>query len=159
MKSSIAHASLREQLKAHGLRYSKPREAILSFFAERDRHVSAENLHFALKQRGENISLSTVYLNLGVLRDAGLVREFSGLSGEALYDSNVREEHDHLICHGCGAVLDIPVVTVNNVPLTQFLQQHAERASGWQVDEPEVEFKGVCPLCQQQNKRESEQAA
>ncbi len=80
---------LREVLQTHGLRYSRPREVILTFFGERDRHVSAEELHLELRTRGENLSLSTVYLNLGVLKQAGLVREVSGVGGEAFYDSNV----------------------------------------------------------------------
>lgn len=140
--------ALRQLLHAHGLRYSKPREVILSFFGERDMHVSAEELYLELKKRGENLSLSTVYLNLGVLKGAGLVREFSGVGGEALYDSNVGPHH-HLICKGCGTILDLPEVSVADVPLQMFLKLHAEGDSGWRVDEPNLDFHGLCPRCQQ----------
>ena len=51
---------LRELLQIHGLRYSRPREVILSYFGERAVHVSAEELHHELKRRGENLSLSPV---------------------------------------------------------------------------------------------------
>jgi hypothetical protein len=50
----------------------RPRELILDFFGEGGRHISAEGLYLALCERGEKISLSTVYLNLGVLKSAGL---------------------------------------------------------------------------------------
>ncbi len=118
----------------------------MSFFRERQTHVSAEGLYTVLKQRGENLSLSTVYLNLNVLAGAGLVREFGGVSGGALYDSNI-EPHHHLLCKKCGAVLDLPVPHVGGVSPSRFLKEHAEEASGWQVEEPTLELKGVCPDC------------
>lgn len=137
----------RELLQAHGLRYSRPREVILTYFGERAVHVSAEDLHHELKMRGENLSLSTVYLNLGVLKHAGLVRELGGLGGEALYDSNIGPHH-HLICTRCGAILDLPEVALADTTLTQLLKRRAETSSGWQVDEPSIDLQGVCPQCQ-----------
>lgn len=138
---------LREVLQTHGLRYSRPRQTILNFFGERDMHVSAEDLYVELKKRGENLSLSTVYLNLGVLRQAGLVREFSGIGGEALYDSNVGPHH-HLICTSCGAVLDVPEIMVDQTKVTELLKIHAQASSGWQVSEPSIDLHGLCPDCQ-----------
>jgi Fe2+ or Zn2+ uptake regulation protein len=138
---------LREVLQSHGLRYSRPRETILSFFGERDMHVSAEDLYLELKKRGENLSLSTVYLNLSVLKQAGLVREFGGLGGEALYDSNVGPHH-HLICTACGAVRDVPEVTFTETTLTELLKTHAQDSSGWQIGEPNIDLHGLCPDCQ-----------
>lgn len=137
----------REVLQTHGLRYSWPRELILNYFGERDMHVSAEDLYLELKRRGENLSLSTVYLNLGVLKQAGLVREFSGIGGEALYDSNVGLHH-HLICARCGAIVDLPELMVTDTPLTNLLKTHAETASSWRVDEPTFALQGLCPDCQ-----------
>lgn len=139
--------NLREVLQNHGLRYSRPRQTILHFFGERDMHVSAEDLYLELKKRGENLSLSTVYLNLGVLKQAGLVREFSGIGGEALYDSNVGPHH-HLICTGCGAVLDVPEITIEETKVAELLKNHAQASSGWQVGEPSIELHGLCPECQ-----------
>lgn len=140
----VRTADVRDVLKRHGLRYSKPREAILEFFGEVDRHVSAEGLYLALKQRGENVSLSTVYLNLSVLTEAGLLREFGGVAGESLYDSNVRP-HYHLICRESGEVIDVPDLTVEGVPLGRFLKRKIEQATGWQVDEPQLHLRGVSP--------------
>jgi len=138
---------LREVLQTHGLRYSRPREVILTYFGERDLHVSAEEVHLELKNRGENLSLSTVYLNLGVLKHAGLVREFSGVGGEALYDSNVGPHH-HLICTRCSRVLDLPEVDVADTTLSALLKARATSATGWQVEEPSIGLQGVCPECQ-----------
>lgn len=146
MAEGIKTESSRNVLHRYGLRYSRPREVILGFFSERDTHISAELLHLALRARGENISLSTIYLNLNVLKSAGLIREFDGLSGEALYDSNITP-HYHLICKGCGVIVDLPLENVEGQPPASLLKRAAERWSGWHVDEPRLDFQGYCPQC------------
>ena len=135
---------LRGVLKANGLRYSRPREVILGFLLEEDRHVSAEGLYVNLKQRGEDLSLSTVYLNLSALADAGLVCEFRGASGEALYDSNV-SPHYHVVCKETGAILDVPAPLIDGKPIGRYLKDAIEAATGWQVDEPHLSLSGVSP--------------
>lgn len=135
---------VREMLREHGLRYSRPRAAILGFFAEQDRHVSAEDLYVELKRRGANLSLSTVYLNLNVLSEAGVVREFQGSQGQKLYDSNVTP-HYHLICRETGEVRDVPAPTVDGVPLGRFLKRAIEEATGWEVEEPQLQLRGRSP--------------
>ena len=138
---------VREMLREHGLRYSRPRAAILGFFAEQDRHVSAEDLYVELKRRGSNLSLSTVYLNLNVLSGAGVVREFQGSQGQKLYDSNVTP-HYHLICRETGEVRDVPAPTVDGVPLGRFLKRAIEEATGWEVEEPQLHLRGRSPKAQ-----------
>lgn len=136
---------VRELLSQHGLRYSRPRETILAYFRESAKHVNAESVYSALRERGHNLSLSTVYLNLGVLKKVGLVREFLGVGGESLYDSNV-SKHYHLICKSCNRVIDLPEgLAVGETP--KQLRQRAEQASGWRVDEPNLNLYGICPDC------------
>jgi Fur family transcriptional regulator, peroxide stress response regulator len=137
-------AEAREVLRSQGLRYSRPRRVILEYLSEQDRHVSAEALHQALRQRGEVLSLSTVYLNLGVLEGAGLVRGFTGPGGESLYDSNP-SEHYHVICTESGEVRDVPPPLIDGQPLGAFLRSYVERVTGWTVDEPEVTLWGRRP--------------
>lgn len=135
---------LRAVLKRHGLRYSRPREVILSFLLEGDKHVSAESLYVALKQRGEDLSLSTVYLNLSVLAEAGLVREFKGAAGQSMYDSNV-SPHYHVVCRETGAILDVAAPIIDGKPLAQYLKDTIEAATGWVVDEPRLSLSGLSP--------------
>lgn len=139
-----AAASVRDLLKDHDLRYSRPREAILGYMHEGHSHLSAEALYLALKQRGEDLSLSTVYLNLGVLTEAGLIREFRGANGESLYDRNVMP-HYHLICNVTGEVRDVPALEVDGVPLGRYLKEQIEAATGWTVEEPQLHLRGTSP--------------
>ena len=138
---AASEGDVRDVLRERGLRYSRPREAILGFMAEEPRHVSAESLYQALRDRGEDVSLSTVYLNLGVLVEAGLLREFKGASGESLYDATV-EPHYHVICRETGEVVDVPMPVVDGVSLPAFLKAYVERHTGWQVDEANVSLRG-----------------
>jgi len=140
--AAMSAQDARELLKEHGLRYSKPRAFMLGYFLEQDRHVSADRLYLDLKERGHNVSLSTVYLNLNALSDAGLVHEFKGLSGETLFDSNVQDHH-HLICEATGESIDVPVIMVDGKPITQFIKEQAEALTGWQIREPELVLRGV----------------
>lgn len=133
--------AVREVLRARGLRYSRPREAILAYMAGGGRHESAESLYQTLRDRGEDLSLSTVYLNLGVLVGAGLLREFVGARGESLYDGNV-EPHYHLICGETGEVVDVPAPTIEGRPLGAFLKAYVERVTGWHVDEARLSLRG-----------------
>jgi Fur family transcriptional regulator, peroxide stress response regulator len=134
-------SEVRDVLRDRGLRYSRPREAILAYMAETPRHASAESLYQALRDRGEDVSLSTVYLNLGVLVEAGLLREFKGVHGESLYDASV-EPHYHLICRETGEVVDVPMPTVEGMALAAFLKAHVERLTGWEVDEAHLSLRG-----------------
>lgn len=140
----------RDLLHSFGLRYSKPRDIILDYFQEKDRHTSADNLFADLKQRGHNFSLSTVYLNLSVLKNAGLIRELRGLAGEAIFDSNL-SPHNHLVCEHCGEVMDVPIFTIEGEMPSHLLKEHAERATGWKVKEPALELRGLCLRCQENN--------
>ena len=117
---------------------------ILGFLLEEDRHVSAESLYLNLKQRGEDLSLSTVYLNLSALADAGLVCAFRGPSGESLYDSNV-SPHYHVVCKETGAILDVPAPIIDGKPIGRYLKEAIEATTGWQVDEPHLSLSGVSP--------------
>ena len=132
---------VREVLRACGLRYSRPREAILVYMGGGGRHESAESLYQALRDGGEDLSLSTVYLNLGVLVGAGLLREFVGARGESLYDGNV-EPHYHLICGDTGEVVDVPSPTIEGRSLGAFLKSYVERVTGWQVEEARLSLRG-----------------
>jgi Fur family peroxide stress response transcriptional regulator len=137
----LTSESIRSLLKEHGLRYSQPRELILTFFQEKDCHVTAEAVYLELKQRGHSMSLSTIYLNLNALSGAGLIREFPGPSGETIYDSNIHE-HYHLICTETGESFDIPIITIDGKPITQLIKEQVEALTGWQIQEPELVLRG-----------------
>jgi len=106
------------------------------------RVISAEDLYRMVKRQQPMMSRNTVYYTLGVLRNAGLVREVNVGHDMARYDGNVRMHH-HLICLGCGQIMDVMDDDLNQ------LQLSSGQARGFDVVGHRVEFHGYCVSCQQ----------
>jgi Fe2+ or Zn2+ uptake regulation protein len=136
----------RARLKAVGLRHTLPRERILSFLDKKNVHPTPEELYQGLKKRGYDIGLSTVYLNLHVLREHGLIYEFKDPKGYTRYDGYT-EPHIHLVCTSCGKVEDFLLKNLPELDLSPAMQAAAER-SGWALEGFRLEFRGKCPNCQ-----------
>ncbi len=138
--------SYRLRLKAVGLRHTLPRERILAYLDRRNVHPTPEELYQALKKKGFAIGLSTVYLNLQVLRDAGLLWEFKDQKGNTRYDGFM-ERHHHLFCLQCGRIED---VLPKDLPEFEAepVRKAIEGRNGWFVEDARLEMRGVCPACQ-----------
>lgn len=146
MAKTKALESYRERLKALGLRHTQPRERILAYLDRKNTHPTPEELYQGLKKRGYDIGLSTVYLNLQVLREAGLLWEFKDQKGNTRYDG-FNERHHHLFCLQCGSVED---VLASDLPEynPESIKKALEARSGWFIEEARLELRGVCPRCQ-----------
>lgn len=86
-------------------RYSKQRFTILSELSKVDTHPTADEIYEMVKKIIPNISLGTVYRNLGSLCEEGSVLKFVS-EGKEHFDANIRP-HIHLCCEKCGAISDI----------------------------------------------------
>ncbi|WP_276954350.1 Fur family transcriptional regulator [Allomeiothermus silvanus] len=136
----------RGRLKGVGLRHTLPRERILAYLDRKNIHPTPEELYQGLKKKGYAIGLSTVYLNLQVLRDAGLLWEFKDQQGNTRYDG-FTEKHHHLFCLNCGKIED---VLTKDLPEfnAEPIQKAIESRMGWFVEDPRLELRGFCPDCQ-----------
>ncbi|HEX5740482.1 MAG TPA: transcriptional repressor, partial [Pilimelia sp.] len=88
------------------------------------------------------ISKQAVYDVLSALEQAGLVRRIEPAGSPARYETRVRDNHHHLVCRRCDAVVDVDCAVGAAPCLTP------SAAAGFVVDEAEVVFWGVCPACQ-----------
>jgi len=137
-------SAYRERLRNVGLRHTLPRERILSYLDRKNVHPTPEELFQGLRKKGYAIGLSTVYLNLQVLRDVGLIYEFKDPKGVTRYDGYSKPHH-HLACRSCGRVEDI---LASDLP--EFLEPvfpEVEAKSNWDIDSARVTFVGYCPRC------------
>jgi len=85
------------------------------------------------------VSLGTVYRNLGVLKDQGLVIELRGTDRKAHFEADLTP-HAHFTCTRCGSISDI-----ENCPTPNW-NRHPSLA-GFTVEEHSLEFRGICPQC------------
>ena len=130
----------RALLRAAGLRVTRPRLAVLSALRSRP-HADAGSVLAAVRADLPQVSHQAVYDCLHVLTDAGLVRSLQPAGSAARYEIAVPDNHHHLVCRGCGALVDVPCRT-GSAPCL-----HAPEDHGFLIDEAEVYYWGLCPAC------------
>lgn len=96
---------LRGELRERELPFTHQREAIAQVLFESTRHLSADDVAAALRERGEHAGKATVYRTLALLVELGLATEHDFDEGFKRYETQVgAAQHDHLICTECGGV-------------------------------------------------------
>ncbi len=121
-------------------RGSKQKSVVLNAVRNLRSHPTAEDVLFRAREEIDNISLSTVYRNLGILVAEGRLITVSGTGSEVHYD-HVLKNHCHIQCRICGKVRDV------NVPAVDFRGISPSDASGFTVDGVCVTFTGICSQC------------
>ena len=119
----------------------KKRDAILQYLHETKCHPSAEMIYTDLKPQIPDLAMGTVYRNLTLFKQQGLVSSVATVKGVERFDGNV-SPHVHFICQDCDAVIDLMEMEV-----PQALSQAAESACGGQVKECQLCFTGRCRSC------------
>ena len=94
------------QLRQHGLQVTAQRLAVLRALATRP-HATADELAEAVRGRIGSVSRQAVYNALSTLVDKGVVRRIQPAGSAARYEDRVGDNHHHLICRGCGRMLDV----------------------------------------------------
>lgn len=129
------------RLRARDYRLTAQRRAVAEVLQGEHVHLTAEQVHARAVAAIPEISRATVYNALGELVALGEVRKV-GVDGRAVrYDPNVAGPHHHLVCRGCGLILDVPVVE-GTVPALPRGSRH-----GFAVEDVEVTYRGLCPRC------------
>lgn len=95
-------------------KYSRQREAILTFLSMRKDHPTADVVYQNLRTDFPNISLGTVYRNLTLLSDTGEILRLRVGDGTDHFDYTT-EEHYHFICDDCGSVIDLDMDSINQI--------------------------------------------
>lgn len=96
-----------QDLKKAGLKVTLPRMKILELLeTSEDHHLTAEDIYRMLLDGGEEIGLATVYRVLTQFEAAGLVRRHHFEGGQAVFELNRGEHHDHMVCSRTGKVVE-----------------------------------------------------
>lgn len=120
-------------------RETRQRQLVLEFVREATSHPTADWIFEQVKELVPKISLGTVYRNLAVLKEEGLIREIHGIERKAHYEST-EDPHGHFICSGCGEIRDVHAMPP--LPWHTF-----KELVGCEVDEQRIEFVGTCAAC------------
>jgi len=105
-----------------------------------------------LKEQRYNLSLVTVYRNLSLLVEAGIIRRVSvheDAPSEGAWYEHVwgRSHHDHLVCMQCGRRVEF------SYPAIDVLQEAVAREHGFTLERHYLELVGLCPECRSKKDR------
>jgi Fe2+ or Zn2+ uptake regulation protein len=135
MESSLATA-----LRDRGQRVTPQRLMVARVMSDLDRHVTAETVFDEVRRRMPGVSLPTVYATLDLLEGVGLIDRVTTERGAVIYDPRT-DEHHHLVCRRCGAIMDV------EAPVAAGDLLDAARSAGFAPDHAQVVVRGLCSAC------------
>ena len=127
-----------------GQRITSQRRLLLDLLRHSEGHLDAEELYRLAKEREPRISLSTVYRTLNLFKELDLVEERHFAEEHHHYEVKRKREHHHLICLGCGKVVEF------QSPLTKRIKEDVSRQSGFKILNASVSLEGYCERCRQE---------
>jgi Fe2+ or Zn2+ uptake regulation protein len=133
-------AELTELFRSQGLKVTPQRQCVFRALHGNDGHPTADGIHELVTAEMPTVSLRTVYQTLNDLAAMGEISQIDVGTGSFRFDPNL-DRHHHLVCDGCGCVVDVP----GDVADVRVPPGHAH---GFAVSRTEVVFRGLCPPCQ-----------
>ncbi|MDH6363138.1 Fur family peroxide stress response transcriptional regulator [Enterococcus sp. PF1-24] len=131
-----------DTLKEANIRITPQRHAVVEYLVTYHNHPTADDIYHALEERFPNMSVATVYNNLRLLTDLGLVNEMKYGDASSHFDFST-ERHYHVICQKCGKIVDF------HYPSLEDVEMAASRLTNFAINEHRLELYGDCPDCQQ----------
>ncbi len=119
---------------------SRQREKILHLLQGTKSHPSADWVYERLKKDFKNLSMGTVYRNLGILIEQGFVRKIDFGSTFDRFDANLTQ-HYHFVCERCGSISDV------EMPFDETLNRRAAQMGNFEIRDHRIEFFGICEKC------------
>jgi Fur family ferric uptake transcriptional regulator len=137
---------LRRLIARKGGRVTRRRLDLLETVLETSGHFTPEGLLAELKARGHPSSLATVYRNLPLLEEMGMIRrtclsEGGGTHYEVVWRHGKPEHHDHLLCARCGKRVEFNSTSI------EAMQEQIAREHGFELLQHHLELVGICPDC------------
>ena len=122
------------------MRMTPQRSIILEELRKAKTHPTADEVYARVRRRLPRISLATVYRNLDLLAQAGLIQMVELGGCPRRYDGWV-DDHFHVRCTACGKVGDL------TDGLLARSRERVEKLSGYDITGHHLEFTGLCPDC------------
>jgi len=136
---------LKGLLKEKGYKLTPQRRAVLNIIMENPgKHLTTEEIYDLVKVQCPDIGLATVYRTLQILNEMDLILKINLDDGCSRYEYNIHQddhEHHHLICSGCGKILEV------NDDLLDSIERQIEKDFDFVITDHKVKFFGLCSKC------------
>jgi Fur family ferric uptake transcriptional regulator len=133
-------------------RMTRQRRSVLEAVQAAHAHPTADEVHRVVRRRLPRISLATVYRNLDLLSEHGLIRRLDVGGSQRRYDGTPGR-HYHVRCVHCGRMDDVPIRPLANA------DRAARRATDYRIFGHRLEFVGLCARCRTEEAGGAEGAA
>jgi Fur family ferric uptake transcriptional regulator len=133
----------RKILRKAGKRVTPQRLLILKAIREGGGHLDADEIYRLARRKAPRLSLSTVYRTINVLKEAGMIEELHLGEEHHHYELRGKGEHYHLICQGCGKVVEF------ECPFTEQLVRDLGEKYDFEITGIHLDLAGYCAECRQ----------
>ncbi len=142
--TSELHETTAARLRADQQRYTPRRRAVVDILATAGQPLALPEI----LSRGDALAQSSVYRNLVVLEQAGVVRRVTSTDDFARYElaEDLTEHHHHLVCSACGGVEDFTAPPALERSLRRAVED-VEGATGFAATHHRLDLVGVCSAC------------
>ena len=138
--SASSRPEIADALRKAGLQVTAQRLAVYEA-VKANPHAMADQISEYARAEIGSISKQAVYNVLNVMYEHRLIRRIQPAGSPARYEDRV-DDHHHLICRKCGTLLDMECQD-GEAPVLEVENDH-----GYEIDETEITFWGICPQCQ-----------
>lgn len=144
MATTDLHATTAARLGAVQQRYTPKRRALVDLLADAGQPLAIPDI----LTRGASLAQSSVYRNLVVLEQAGVVRRVVSTDDYARYElaEDLTEHHHHLICSSCGSIDDFTASSGFEQSVAKALVEIA-KDTGFDAQHHRIDLIGVCARC------------
>jgi len=133
--------SLTESLHSSGRRVTRQRQLVMQVLQENPGHLEVEAVYALARASDPNISLTTIYRTLAVLKEMGMVKDHALGEDHAHFETVPEKPHYHFTCLKCGRVIEFDAPQVAQVV-------HAvSECEGLRVTDVHLFLSGYCAKC------------
>jgi len=146
METSEHSQNTRSSLNSAGMRVTSQRALIMEIIRQEGGHLDADEIYRRAREKGSRLSFSTVYRALQTFKRLGLVAELHFDEGYRRYEIKTPDEHHHLICLGCGIIIEF------HQRLSRYIKRNVHEAKCFNIIDTNVRVSGYCAKCREGGK-------
>ncbi len=128
------------------MRVTHQRSLVMDIIRQGHGHLDADEIYRRAREKESRFSLSTVYRTLQMMKKLNLVEELHFAGNHHHYEVKPSAEHHHLVCLGCGSVLEF------SYPLSRYLKEKVPEVKEFDITGTEVRMTGYCAKCRRNKK-------
>lgn len=151
MKKSTVMNTLKKKIREHKYKFTTQRQVILQAFLDsKENHMSAEDVYELVRDENPEIGLATVYRSLELFTSLELLKKLDFGDGRSRYELNdhsMNHSHHHLICLGCGKVVEFSYDFLNEI------KEKIKKENGFAIVDYQLKFYGYCKDCAKKNQK------